>query len=151
MPPVEPVIESSTPLPASGLSFIAIQQMQLDQGPAIVVDKRSITQIQEEEQALQAEADFLKWWHAEEERVKQEEAQIAAFTRGDGVQGKPPRRLKSAKKHPAAKQRTNSNTEVAGGTGSSRPEGAQMGQEPKHQGSPKASKGTRTKASTGKP
>ena len=147
---MEPAIESSTPLPTSGLSFVAIQQMQLDQGPTAVVDKRSIIQIQEEEQALQAEADFMKWWHAEEERVKQEEAQIATLTRGDGVRGKSPRKPKSAKKHPVAKQRTNSSPEVVGGTSSSRPEGAQTGQT-KFQGNPKASKGIRTKISTGKP
>ncbi|KAF7985816.1 hypothetical protein HWV62_474 [Athelia sp. TMB] len=148
LPPVEPVIESSTPLLTSGLSFVAIQQMQLDQGPTAVVDKRSILQIQEEEQALQAEADFMKWWHAEEERVKQEEAQIAAFTRGDVVQGKLPRKPKSAKKNPVAKQRASSSSEFNGGTSGSQPEGAQTGQATKPQ---KASKSTRTKLSTGKP
>ena len=35
-------------------------------------DKRSLREIQEEEHALQAEADFLIWWTAEEERVQQE-------------------------------------------------------------------------------
>jgi hypothetical protein len=37
-----------------------------------VLDKRSLLEIQEEEQARQAEDDFLKWWAAEEERVKLE-------------------------------------------------------------------------------
>lgn len=35
-------------------------------------DKRSLRDIQEEEQARQQEADFLKWWAAEEERVRLE-------------------------------------------------------------------------------
>lgn len=50
--------------------------MQLDEGVSTVPDKRSLREIQEEEQARQAEADFLKWWAAEEERVKLEEAQM---------------------------------------------------------------------------
>src|SRR6202042_307674 len=54
------------------LSFAAIQQLQLDQGFVPVLDKRSLLEIQEEEQARQAEDDFLKWWAAEEERVKLE-------------------------------------------------------------------------------
>lgn len=33
-------------------------------------DKRSLRDIQEEERARQQEADFLKWWAAEEERVR---------------------------------------------------------------------------------
>jgi len=35
-------------------------------------DKRSLRDIQEEERARQQEADFLKWWAAEEERVRLE-------------------------------------------------------------------------------
>lgn len=35
-------------------------------------DKQSLRDIQEEEQARQQEADFLKWWAAEEERVRLE-------------------------------------------------------------------------------
>jgi len=43
-------------------------------------DKRSLREIQEEEHALQAEADFLIWWTAEEERVQQEaEAEALAL------------------------------------------------------------------------
>ena len=42
-------------------------------------DKRSLREIQEEEHALQAEADFLKWWTAEEERVQQEALALEEF------------------------------------------------------------------------
>lgn len=35
-------------------------------------DKRSLRDIQEEEKAHQQEADFLKWWAKEEERVRLE-------------------------------------------------------------------------------
>ncbi|KAG6914357.1 hypothetical protein DXG01_000829 [Tephrocybe rancida] len=54
-------------------SFLAIQQSelsQLEQGPAR--DRRSLREIQEEEQALRAEAEFLTWWAEEEERVRSE-------------------------------------------------------------------------------
>ncbi|THU96002.1 hypothetical protein K435DRAFT_778780 [Dendrothele bispora CBS 962.96] len=69
---------SSTPFyePAAqstaGMSFVAIQQLQLEQGAGTVKDKRSLLEIQQEEQARREEADFLKWWEAEEERVRLE-------------------------------------------------------------------------------
>lgn len=56
----------------SGVSLVAIQQLQLEQGTSSGRDKRSLREIQEEEKARQAEEDFLKWWTAEEERVKAE-------------------------------------------------------------------------------
>ncbi|KAJ7172083.1 hypothetical protein C8R46DRAFT_137864 [Mycena filopes] len=73
-PPPAPVAasSSSSPAPASGASFVAIQQLQLEQGTSTGRDKRSLREIQEEEKAQQAESDFLKWWAAEEERVKAE-------------------------------------------------------------------------------
>jgi len=61
------------------MSFAAIQYSQQEQllaSPAN--DKRSLREIQEEEQALEAEANFLKWWTAEEERV-QEALVLAQF------------------------------------------------------------------------
>lgn len=70
-----PIQEPSTP-PTSGMSFVAIQQLQLEQVIGHSKDKRSLREIQEEEQALQQEADFLAWWTAEEERVRLE-AEIA--------------------------------------------------------------------------
>jgi len=55
------------------LSFAAIQQEQQDhdqeQDPK---GKRSLLEIQKEEQALREEEDFLKWWTAQEQRLKVE-------------------------------------------------------------------------------
>ena len=51
------------------MSFVAIQYSQREQ-VVPVKDKRSLKEIQEEEQSLQEEADFLKWWTAEEERLQ---------------------------------------------------------------------------------
>ena len=54
-------------------SFAVIQQLQLEQaftGPS--KDKRSLREIQAEEQARQQEEDFLRWWGVEEERVRLE-------------------------------------------------------------------------------
>ncbi|GLB40300.1 putative regulator of chromosome condensation (RCC1) repeat [Lyophyllum shimeji] len=59
--------------PTTGMSFAEIQRLQLDQlAGAPGKDKRSLREIQEEERALQAEADFLTWWTAEEERIRLE-------------------------------------------------------------------------------
>lgn len=70
------------------MSFMAIQQLQLDQGFAPMNDKRSLRKIQEEEQARQAEDDFLKWWAAEEERVRLElEEQIQSINQKEHAQG----------------------------------------------------------------
>ena len=76
-PTPEPAVSPS--LPASVMSFVAIQYSQQEQlaSPA-AKDKRSLREIQEEEQALEAEANFLKWWTAEEERVQEEEALVLA-------------------------------------------------------------------------
>ena len=74
----EPSVSPS--LPASVMSFVAIQYSQQEQllaSPA--KDKRSLREIQEEEQALEAEANFLKWWTAEEERVQEEALILAQF------------------------------------------------------------------------
>lgn len=123
--------------------------MQLDHSPALVPDKRSIIQIQEEERELQTEADFLKWWTAEEERVRDEEAQLAAFARGDGLKNKPPRKPKSAKKPPSTKQATIPNADVVGGPSDpSRQAGTQQtGQSHRRQSKYKANNGGRMQAS----
>ena len=64
-------------------------------------DKRSLREIQEEERSLREEADFLKWWGKEEERVKREVEALEGFRserereRERGVEGggkKSPRR-----------------------------------------------------------
>jgi hypothetical protein len=60
------------------MSFVAIQQLQLDQVAGSGKDKRSLREIQEEEKSLQEEADFLTWWTAEEARIKLEAEAAAA-------------------------------------------------------------------------
>ncbi|KAF8810432.1 hypothetical protein BYT27DRAFT_7186506 [Phlegmacium glaucopus] len=76
-PTPEPTV--SPTLPASVMSFVAIQYSQQEQLASPAKDKRSLREIQEEEQALEAEADFLKWWTAEEERVQEEALALAQF------------------------------------------------------------------------
>jgi hypothetical protein len=61
-------VSSLTP----GASFVAIQQLELEQVAGYGESKRSFLEIQEEERALQQEAEFLAWWTAEEERIKLE-------------------------------------------------------------------------------
>ncbi|PFH48643.1 hypothetical protein AMATHDRAFT_5613 [Amanita thiersii Skay4041] len=85
LPPAQP---STIPNPSttsthagSGISFVAIQQLQLEQASEPQKDKRSLREIQAEEEARQQEEDFLKWWAAEEERVRLEsEAVTRALT-----------------------------------------------------------------------
>ncbi|KAF8589240.1 hypothetical protein K439DRAFT_1527185 [Ramaria rubella] len=61
------------PVPVTGLSFAAIQQLQRDQNETLEPKgKRSLRDIQAEERAKQEEEDFLRWWTAEEQRVKAE-------------------------------------------------------------------------------
>jgi hypothetical protein len=84
--------------PGTVVSFVAIQQLQQDLDTTVGKDKRSLLEIQEEEQALQEEADFLKWWTAEEERVKLE-AQASSQTARNNQRRFP-------KKHRHAKSKT---------------------------------------------
>ena len=42
-------------------------------------DKRSLREIQEEERSLREEADFLRWWVREEERVRREVEALEGF------------------------------------------------------------------------
>ncbi|KAG9308137.1 hypothetical protein JVU11DRAFT_12491 [Chiua virens] len=72
LPPVQPItaptVSTSTRLP-----FAEIQRMQaLQEATSTTRDKRSLREIQEEERARQQEVDFLRWWAAEEERVRLE-------------------------------------------------------------------------------
>ncbi|PPR01555.1 hypothetical protein CVT24_005881 [Panaeolus cyanescens] len=112
-PPVEPVVVRSTAHAGSSsgaVSFLDIQQSQQSQHATPTKDKRSLREIQEEEASLQAEADFLKWWTAEEERLKQEQEALERFQeslnrpsggggqpgaggkkRGQGQRGRPPK------------------------------------------------------------
>ncbi|KAF9233712.1 hypothetical protein BU15DRAFT_53495 [Melanogaster broomeanus] len=73
LPPVQPIAEPS--IPGSALSFAEIQRIQEMQDASASKAKRSMREIQKEEQARQEEADFLRWWAAEEERVRLETLQ----------------------------------------------------------------------------
>lgn len=75
------------------MSLVAIQQLELEQSHAVSKDKRSLKQIQEEERARQIEEDFLKWWAAEEARLKAEEqsAVEAATTSSKPKKSKKPK------------------------------------------------------------
>ncbi|KAF8141324.1 hypothetical protein EV363DRAFT_1203942 [Boletus edulis] len=73
LPPVQPIAAATIPSSTTTLSFAEIQKIQEIQATASTSrDKRSLRDIQEEERALQQEADFLKWWAQEEERVRLE-------------------------------------------------------------------------------
>ncbi|TFK21852.1 hypothetical protein FA15DRAFT_644999 [Coprinopsis marcescibilis] len=77
--PIEPISRPSEVQPRSSMSFAAIQQAQQQTQFVPIKDKRSLKEIQEEEQALQAEVDFMKWWQEEEDRVKQEMLALENF------------------------------------------------------------------------
>ncbi|KAF8549155.1 hypothetical protein OG21DRAFT_1606575 [Imleria badia] len=73
LPPVQPIAAPTVPSSTTTLSFAEIQRLQELQGTTSTSkDKRSLRDIQEEERARQQEADFLKWWAKEEERVRLE-------------------------------------------------------------------------------
>jgi inhibitor of Bruton tyrosine kinase len=142
LPPVQPVVESSPPGPSQSLSFAAIQQLQLNQGFASANDKRSLLEIQEEEQARQAENDFLKWWAVEEERVKME-ARDPSLSQGG--QGKGPRKAKGPK---IASTKNTTPGAAAGSTGiGGQPEGTPPRRNTRRQAYP-ISQGDRPKPNT---
>ncbi|KAH8091681.1 hypothetical protein BXZ70DRAFT_952850 [Cristinia sonorae] len=95
LPPVQPIVQSS-PFEDTPMSFAAIQELQREQDKTPVKDKRSLKEIQEEEQARQVEEDFLKWWAAEEERMRVEQAGVSSSAgppadrraKGDKAKGK---------------------------------------------------------------
>lgn len=98
-PPPRPPPATATPAPAEptrGMSFVAIQHLQQEQVTP-VRDRRSLREIQEEEHALQEEADFLKWWTAEEERVQQEALALAQFEQVNSQLQRPPKKPKPPK------------------------------------------------------
>ncbi|RDB25530.1 BTB/POZ domain-containing protein 1 [Hypsizygus marmoreus] len=106
--------------PTTGMSFIAIQQLELDQvAGGSGKDKRSLREIQEEEQALQEEADFLTWWTAEEERIKLE-AQLAAAMVQSGEREKPARRRPRKKLDREQTQTQTSGQGAQGGQGTNK-------------------------------
>lgn len=98
------------------MSFIAIQQLQLDQGFAPINDKRSLREIQEEEQARQAEDDFLRWWAVEEERVKLElEEQIQLINKRERTHI--PKKPKGSKRVLADQKTAGSDIDQSEGSG----------------------------------
>ena len=93
LPPVQPIAEPTVPSSTTAVSFADIQRMQALQGTTTPKDKRSLRDIQEEERAQQQEADFLKWWAAEEERVRletvaQEQERVVGARTGTHQQNK---------------------------------------------------------------
>ena len=100
LPPVQPVVQPS--IAGSVMSFAAIQQLQHEQGATPVKDKRSLKEIQEEEQARRAEEEFLKWWTAEEERVRMESEVTSASTTAQSPKG-PSKKSKSKAKSKTSK------------------------------------------------
>ncbi|KAF9497896.1 hypothetical protein BDN71DRAFT_1444358 [Pleurotus eryngii] len=58
------------PLPASGMTLVAIQQLELDQARPVAKERRSLVTIQQEEEERRVEEDFLRWWREEEQRMK---------------------------------------------------------------------------------
>lgn len=79
---------TDSPAPAQ-MSFAAIQQQQRELVPQ-TKSKRSLREIQEEERAKQEEEEFLKWWTAEEQRLKAEVE--AADTKPSHLDSSSPRR-----------------------------------------------------------
>lgn len=71
-PPPPPPTASTSPPVTSGMSFVAIQQLQIDQAVPPPIERRSLLEIQEQEQARRTEEEFLRWWQEEEERVRLE-------------------------------------------------------------------------------
>ena len=141
-PPVQPVVQSSSP--RSAMSFAAIQLAQAQQDvPPSKTDRRSLVQIQEEERARQVEEDFLRWWAAEEERLKAEElAAAAALLAGPPKKPKRPKAPKGtgkavsggesqkggAKDASPAKQRQDPSRAPGQGQGQVQPQSPGLGQ-----------------------
>ncbi|KAG1816404.1 uncharacterized protein BJ212DRAFT_190743 [Suillus subaureus] len=128
LPPVQPVVQSSV-AESSPLSFAEIQQLQLLQGIPAPKDKRSLVEIQEEERAIQLEADFMKWWAAEEART-QAEAHGASETQ---TQRATPRSKNRGGKRPSHSTRSKPG-EARPAQGSSRPEGGKQSMTPAAEG-----------------
>ena len=75
LPSTEPV--ERPPSGGAPISFAEIQQLQ--SRPAQAANERhSLRDIQAEEAELQAEVEFMKWWTAEEERIRMENEAVAA-------------------------------------------------------------------------
>jgi hypothetical protein len=77
LPSVEAVCQPSPSVP---ISFAEIQQLQSQPSSTTInaKERQSLRDIQAEEAELQAEAEFMKWWTAEEERIRLENEAVAA-------------------------------------------------------------------------
>ena len=64
----------------AAISFVAIQQQERDRATAPSKPKQSLREIQQEEREMQAETEFMKWWQAEEMRLKAESTTLERAT-----------------------------------------------------------------------
>lgn len=101
------------PTPSAGLSFADIQAIQLAQTIPAEKDKRSLVEIQAEEQSQQAENDFLKWWAEEEARTKRETEESEAITAGGADKKKRKPRKPKELRDPATQQAGPSTSAIA--------------------------------------
>ena len=99
--------EAWTPKPETsrhGSGGHRLQRSSTEPVEVVSTPKKSLRQIQEEERDRQIQADFERWWAAEEARVKAEEEAVLAAAKAASMggspsgQGKPPRG-KGKKKH----------------------------------------------------
>ncbi|KZV60410.1 hypothetical protein PENSPDRAFT_659569 [Peniophora sp. CONT] len=102
--PVRPVVEP-TPSATQSRSFAEIQRLQREQDTVPVRDKRTLKEIQDEERERQQETDFMRWWAAEEERVRQEQEADARAIQRAMDKGKKPGKPRG-KKEGGAKEGT---------------------------------------------
>ncbi|GJE93782.1 hypothetical protein PsYK624_099430 [Phanerochaete sordida] len=104
LPPVQPSVQPS-PAPAAAPSFVAIQELQREQGGRGKARTRSLKEIQAEEAARRVEEEFLEWWAAEEVRLRAEEAGAAplAASAEAGAARKPKGRRREGAKDGARK------------------------------------------------
>jgi len=100
------------------MSFAAIQQLQEQEDFVPSKDKRSLKEIQEEERARQVEADFMKWWAAEEERLRLEQTSVEASRQPAKSSSKP-------RKKPKQQQQRQPSSTGESSTGGARSKGRQ--------------------------
>lgn len=97
LPPVQSAVQSSEPGVVP--SFSEIQLLQQLHGTSTRKEKQSLLEIQQEELSRQQEEDFLRWWTAEEERVRRELAeQELLLSQANQVNGRDPTRKARGKK-----------------------------------------------------
>lgn len=101
LPSAEPVRRPSSSAP---MSFAEIQQLQSQPSStgANAKERQSLRDILAEEAELQAEAEFMKWWTAEEERVRLENEAIAAALLQSQKQPQRPRPIGSRRNKKSA-------------------------------------------------